>query len=62
MNVSDNLNILSQIITLALFLYLSINSVVKGNLNLLELSIMGYGLFSSLVISIISQIERIRGE
>jgi len=62
MKVSDNLNILSQIVTLALFLYLSINSITKGLLNFDELIIMGYGLLSSLVISIIAQIERLRGE
>jgi len=60
MRVSDSLNILSQIITLALFLYLSINSIIKESLNPAELIIMGYGLLSSLIISIIAQIERLR--
>ncbi len=62
MKVSDNLNILSQIVTLALFLYLSINSIIKGLLSFNELIIMGYGLLSSLIISIIAQIERLKGE
>lgn len=62
MKVSDNLNLLSQIVSLALFLYLSINSIIKGRLNFTELIIMGYGLLSSLIISIIAQIERLRGE
>tara|TARA_Y100000310_G_C20070785_1_gene529271 strand:- start:88 stop:276 length:189 start_codon:yes stop_codon:yes gene_type:complete len=62
MKISDRLNVLSQIVTLALFLYLSINSVIRGTLNFIELVIMGYGLLSSLIISIIAQIERIKGE
>lgn len=62
MKTSDRLNILSQIINLSLFLYLSVYSIVKGSLNLVELMIMGYGLFGSLIISIIAQVERLRGE
>ena len=62
MKTSDNLNVLSQIVTLSLFLYLSITSIIKGLLDFTELIILGYGLISSLVISIISQIERLRGE
>ncbi len=58
MKVGDNLNIFSQIINLALFLYLSISGIVKGTLGLTELIILGYGLFSSIIISIIAQIEK----
>jgi len=60
MKISENLNLLSQAINFALFLYLSIGGIKKGTLNLTELSIMGYGLLSTLIISIISYIEKLR--
>ncbi len=59
MKISDNLNILSQIINFFLFLFLVISGVSKGSIDLTELIILGYGLLASLIVSIISQIEKV---
>ncbi|KKQ18440.1 MAG: hypothetical protein US31_C0004G0002 [Berkelbacteria bacterium GW2011_GWA1_36_9] len=58
MKISDRLNILTQSINFALFLYLSITAIKKGLLNLTELMVLGHGSPSGLIISLIAEFER----
>jgi len=58
MKISDQLQILSQIISFVIYLYFAVILIKTNPLNQKDLIISSIGLFSSLIISIISAIEK----
>lgn len=62
MKTSDSLQILSQILNLTIFVYFSIELIKAGFLDVIGLLVSAAGILSSLVVSIIAAIEKLRGE
>ena len=60
MGISRRLNIFSQIINLFTFLFLAISGIIDKSLSTLELIVSATGILAGLVVSIISEIERLR--
>lgn len=60
MAVSDSLQVFSQILNLIIFIYFSIELIKAGFLDITGLLISAAGLLSSLIVSIISAIERLK--
>lgn len=52
---------ISEILNLIIFIYFSIELIIAGFLDIIDLLIASLGLFSSLVVSIIAAIEKVRG-
>ncbi|MBT3691067.1 hypothetical protein HOG16_02390 [Candidatus Woesearchaeota archaeon] len=61
MRISDSLQVFSQILNFTIFVYFSIELIKANFLDIIGLSISAMGLFSSIMVSIIAAIERIRG-
>jgi len=59
MKVSDQLNVLSQLINFSIFLFFSIKLIKTNSLSLTDLILSGIGLLGGLIVSVIAQIERI---
>jgi len=62
MKTSDKLQIFSQILNFVIFLYFSITLIKINFLDVMGLLISAVGLFGSLLVSIFSVLERLRGE
>ena len=62
MNVSDQLNILSQIINFTIFIYFAIILIKTNPTDILNILISAIGLIISLIINIIQAIEKLREE
>ena len=60
MKTSDKLQIFSQILSFTIFLYFSIILIQTNPFDIISLSISAIGLFGSLILSIISTIERLK--
>jgi len=60
MESSRRLNIFSQIIHLFTFLFLAISGILNQSLSLTELTVSAIGILAGLVVSIISEIERLK--
>lgn len=58
MKISEKLDVFYQIVNFSIFLYFSITLINVGQLDILNLLISGIGLLGSLIISIISAIEK----
>jgi len=61
MKVSDSLQVFSQVLNFTIFTYFSIELIKAGFLDVVGLLISAAGLLSSLVVSIIAAVERLRG-
>lgn len=62
MKLSDHLQILSQVVQFAIFIYFAIILIRTTPLDLLNLLISGLGMIISLIIGVIGAIERLRGQ
>ena len=60
MKISDQLQILSQIVSFIIFIYFAIILIQTNPLDIINLIISGIGLIISVIISIISIIERLQ--
>jgi len=61
MKTSDSLQIFSQILNFTIFIYFSIELIKLNFIDVVGLLISAIGLFSSLIVSIISVVERLNG-
>jgi len=61
MRVSDSLQVFSQILNFTIFIYFSIELIKAGFLDIIGLLVSAAGLFSSIIVSIIAVIERLKG-
>jgi hypothetical protein len=61
MKTSDSLQIFSQILNFTILVYFSIELIKANFLDLIGLLISATGIFSSIAVSIISAIERTKG-
>jgi hypothetical protein len=62
MKISDQLQILSQIINFVIFIYFAIILIETNPLDFVKIIISAVGLIISVLVSIISVLEKIRGE
>ncbi len=60
MKLSDILNIISHIINIIIFIYFSIILIRTNPLDKLSITISGFGILGSLLVSILAAIERLR--
>lgn len=61
MKLSERLDVFYQIVNFSIFLYFSISLIKINQLDILSLLISGIGLLGSIIISIISAIEKSMG-
>ncbi len=62
MNVSDRLQIVVHLLNFIIFLYFAVILIQTDPLDVTNIIISAVGLISSLVVSILSAVERLRGE
>lgn len=60
MKISDQLQILSQIVQFSIFIYFAIILIQTNPLDIINLLISGLGMIISLIITIIGALEKIR--
>ena len=61
MKISDQINLASQIINIGVFIFFSVKLISINALDLIDLIISAMTIMLGLIVSIIAQIERLRG-